>query len=74
MANAHADTHHDDSHGQDVYFVPHGSKWPVVGSVALFITMVGVASWLNEASLGQDRCSSSAWPACWRSCSSGSAT
>ena len=53
MANAHADTHHDDSHGQDVYFVPHGSKWPVYASVALFITMVGFASWLNEVSWGK---------------------
>ena len=57
MANAHADIHHDDSHhgsdGQDVYFVPHGSRWPVFASVALFITMVGFASWLNEASWGK---------------------
>ena len=56
MANAHADIHHDDSHhgsdGQDVYFVPHGSRWPVYASVALFITMVGFASWLNEVSWG----------------------
>ena len=57
MANAHADIHHDDSHhgsdGQDVYFVPHGSRWPVFASVALFITMVGFASWLNEVSWGK---------------------
>ena len=53
MANAHAETHHDDSHGQDVYFVPHGSKWPVYASVALFITMVGFATWLNEVSWGK---------------------
>ncbi len=57
MANAHAEIHHDDSHqgsdGQDVYFVPHGSRWPVFASVALFVTMVGFASWLNEASWGK---------------------
>ena len=28
----------------DKYYIPHGSKWPIVGSVALFITMLGVAS------------------------------
>ena len=57
MANAHADIHHEDGHhgsdGQDVYFVPHGSRWPVYASVALFITMIGFASWLNEASWGR---------------------
>ncbi len=30
------------------YYVPHGSHWPIVGSVALFTTMLGVVSWLNE--------------------------
>ena len=49
MANAHADTHHD----ANVYFVPHGSRWPVFASVALFITMVGFATWLNEVSWGK---------------------
>lgn len=57
MANAHAELHHDDAHhgghGQDVYFVPHGSKWPVYASVALFVTMVGFATWLNEVSWGR---------------------
>ncbi|RZA20804.1 MAG: cytochrome c oxidase subunit 3 [Lysobacteraceae bacterium] len=48
MANAHAD-HHD----KNVYYVPHGSRWPVYASVALFITMVGFASWLNEVSWGK---------------------
>jgi cytochrome c oxidase subunit 3 len=41
MAQAHA------AHGGDKYYIPHGSKWPIVGSVALFTTMVGVSSWLN---------------------------
>ena len=35
------------------YFVPHGSRWPVFASVALFTTMVGLASWLNEVSWGK---------------------
>ena len=47
MANAHAD------HDKNIYYVPHGSKWPVFASVALFVTMVGFASWLNEVSWGK---------------------
>lgn len=47
MAQAH--TQHD----SNVYYVPHGSRWPVIASVALFITMLGFASWLNEASWGR---------------------
>lgn len=40
MANAQ---HHD----ADVYFVPHHSKWPFVGSIALFVLMFGVINWFN---------------------------
>ncbi|WP_242108812.1 cytochrome c oxidase subunit 3 [Luteimonas aquatica] len=47
MAQAHA--HHD----ANIYYVPHGSRWPVFASVALFITMFGLASWMNEASYGK---------------------
>jgi cytochrome c oxidase subunit 3 len=50
MANAHAA---NGSHDQDHYFVPHSSKWPLYASVALFTTMVGFASWLNEVSWGR---------------------
>ncbi|MCA0393465.1 MAG: cytochrome c oxidase subunit 3 [Proteobacteria bacterium] len=53
MAQAHADT--TAHHGSDpnVYYVPHGSRWPVFASVALFVAMLGLASWLNEASWGR---------------------
>ncbi|MDQ3287212.1 MAG: cytochrome c oxidase subunit 3 [Pseudomonadota bacterium] len=36
----------------DVYFVPHSSRWPFLGSIALFVAMIGFASWLNEVSWG----------------------
>ena len=49
MAQAH-DTHAPDA---NVYFVPHGSRWPVFASVALFVTMVGFSGWLNESSWGK---------------------
>jgi cytochrome c oxidase subunit 3 len=48
MAQAHAD-HHDSA----IYFVPHSSKWPVFASVFLFVTMLGLASWLNHVSWGK---------------------
>lgn len=38
---------------QAVYFVPHSSKWPFCGSVAMMALMVGVASWLNDAAWGK---------------------
>jgi cytochrome c oxidase subunit III len=47
MAQAHAATHDPNQ-----YYVPHGSRWPVYASVALFVAMFGLASWLNEASWG----------------------
>jgi cytochrome c oxidase subunit 3 len=45
MAQAHADAHH--------YFVPHSSRWPFLGSIALFTTMIGLASWFNATSWGK---------------------
>jgi cytochrome c oxidase subunit III len=30
------------------YYLPHGSPWPIVGSVALFCLMAGAVSWLND--------------------------
>jgi cytochrome c oxidase subunit 3 len=34
------------------YYVPHGSHWPVVGSIGLFLMMVGVSTWLNGSNPG----------------------
>jgi cytochrome c oxidase subunit 3 len=45
MATTHA------AHDAGKYYIPHGSKWPIVGSVSLFITMFGVAMLLNGANL-----------------------
>ena len=35
------------------YYVPHSSRWPFLGSIALFVMMIGVGSWLNEVSWGK---------------------
>jgi cytochrome c oxidase subunit 3 len=40
------------SHADDHYYVPHGSHWPIVGSVGLLFLMVGVSTWLNGAGTG----------------------
>lgn len=37
----------------NVYFVPTHSKWPFIGSIAMMVTMVGVASWLNDSGWGK---------------------
>jgi cytochrome c oxidase subunit 3 len=45
MASTHA------AHDAGKYYIPHGSKWPIVGSLSLFTTMIGVAMLLNGASI-----------------------
>ena len=48
-------TAHDDSHADaNAYYVPHHSRWPFLGSIALFTLMVGVANWMNGHGWGQD--------------------
>ncbi len=37
----------------DKYYVPHGSQWPIVGSIGLFCTMAGFATWLNDMAIGK---------------------
>jgi len=37
---------------QTAYYIPHGSHWPIVGSVALAAIFIGVSAMLNEASFG----------------------
>jgi cytochrome c oxidase subunit 3 len=51
MAQAHAPASHE--HAAHHYYVPHGSRWPFLGSIALFTTMVGLGSWFNDASWGR---------------------
>jgi len=50
MASA---TTHDEHHDAGVYYVPHHSRWPFLGSIALFTMMVGVANWMNGHGWGQ---------------------
>jgi cytochrome c oxidase subunit 3 len=36
------------THDAGKYYIPHGSHWPIVGSVALFTLMLGAIAFLNE--------------------------
>ncbi len=38
------------AHAQDKYYVPHGTRWPLIGSVGLFTLFVGVSMLLNGGS------------------------
>ena len=41
------------THDANIYYVPHGSRWPIIGSIGLFIAMFGVANWMNDVAWGQ---------------------
>ncbi len=40
-------------HAESNYYIPHGSYWPFVGSIALCSFMVGFSNLLNDASWGK---------------------
>jgi cytochrome c oxidase subunit III len=42
MSQSHAPT------DSSKYYLPHGTPWPIIGSVALFSMMLGLVSWLND--------------------------
>src|SRR5579885_1052508 len=35
------------------YYVPHGTRWPILGSFGLFFTVFGGALWVNEVGAGK---------------------
>ncbi|RMG58208.1 MAG: cytochrome c oxidase subunit 3 [Gammaproteobacteria bacterium] len=41
------------AHTHDAYYVPHGSHWPIIGSIGLTSLMVGLSSWLNGVEVGK---------------------
>jgi cytochrome c oxidase subunit 3 len=36
----------------DRYYVPHGSNWPIIGAISLFLLMLGVSTALNGVGFG----------------------
>ena len=41
-----------DSHSQSIYFIPDPSRWPIVGTLALFVSFIGAAIMLNGSAFG----------------------
>ncbi|MCF6225312.1 MAG: cytochrome c oxidase subunit 3 [Xanthomonadales bacterium] len=41
------------SHSKDIYYIPHGTKWPIVGSIGMFLLLVGASNWLNGSGSAQ---------------------
>jgi cytochrome c oxidase subunit 3 len=37
---------------QQKYYVPHGTRWPILGSIGLFVLFAGVSVMLNGGSIG----------------------
>ena len=38
---------------QEIYYIPEGSKWPIVGTLSLFITFLGGAMMFNSVDAGK---------------------
>ena len=36
------------------YYIPHAARWPIVGSIGLFIFFYGFAQWLNGGPFGKE--------------------
>jgi len=44
---------HTETHDPNIYYVPHGSRWPIIATLGLFTTMIGASLTLNGAALGK---------------------
>ena len=40
------------AHAENSYYIPHGSHWPIVGSIGVFTLFIGLANMLNGVSWG----------------------
>ena len=36
-------------HADDSYYVPHGTKWPIVGSLGMITMMASAGFWVNDS-------------------------
>jgi cytochrome c oxidase subunit III len=41
--------HQETSHDASIYYVPHGSPWPIIATLGLFTTMLGAAFTVNHS-------------------------
>jgi cytochrome c oxidase subunit 3 len=40
-------------HAEGTYYVPHGTKWPIVGSIGMITMLASAAAWMNGSSIAQ---------------------
>jgi len=38
-------------HIEDSYYVPHGTRWPIVGSLGLITILASAAFWMNDSAV-----------------------
>ncbi len=38
-------------HANDSYYIPHGTKWPIIGSLGLITMMSSAAFWVNDSEI-----------------------
>ena len=38
-------------HADDTYYVPHGTKWPIIGSLGMITLLASAAFWVNESTV-----------------------
>ena len=43
------------------YYVPHPSRWPIIGACALLLSAAGAATWVNRGAAGPYKHAPS-WP------------
>jgi cytochrome c oxidase subunit 3 len=41
------------THAENSYYVPHGSKWPIVGSLGMITMLASAAGWMNGSAAAQ---------------------
>jgi len=40
-------------HADNIYYVPHGSKWPIVGSLGMITMLAAAANWMNGSATAE---------------------
>ncbi len=40
-------------HAADSYYVPHGTKWPIIGSLGMITMLASAAGWMNGSHMAQ---------------------
>jgi len=38
-------------HADDTYYIPHGTKWPIIGSLGMITLMASAAFWVNDSAI-----------------------